>query len=122
MHTKQLCILIHIGIKGEVGTVNTFKPSSNFLTDSFKALFLLWILYVICVLSLSYCLVCLLQPCCHLLGKGEPLGSLVCDVFLYFCHFPIRCSGSGLVLDCIVFLILAFFLILKDILVFARTL
>ena len=24
----------------------------------------------------------------HLLGKGWPLGSLVCDVFLCYCHFP----------------------------------
>ena len=34
-------------------------------------------------------------------GKGWPLGSLVCDVFLCFCHFPIWCSGSGVVFDCI---------------------
>ena len=27
-------------------------------------------------------------------GKGWPLGSFVCCVFLCFCHFPIRCSGS----------------------------
>ena len=25
--------------------------------------------------------------CSHLLGKGWPLGFLVCDVFLIFCHF-----------------------------------
>ena len=25
----------------------------------------------------------------------------VCDVFLCFCHFPIWCSGSGVVFDCI---------------------
>ena len=31
-------------------------------------------------------------PCGHLLGKGWPLGSLVCDVFLCFCHFPCRCG------------------------------
>ena len=30
-----------------------------------------------------------------------PLGSLVCDVFLCFCHFPIWCPGSGVVLDSI---------------------
>ena len=29
-----------------------------------------------------------------------PLGIYVCEVFLFFCHFPIRCSGSGVVLDC----------------------
>ena len=34
-------------------------------------------------------------------GKGWPLGSLVCDVFLCFCHFPMWCPGLGVVLDCI---------------------
>ena len=42
-----------------------------------------------------------LQPCGHLLAKGLPLGSPVCDVFLCFCHFPIWCPGSGVVFDCI---------------------
>ena len=80
-----------------------FKPSSNFLTDRSKAVLLLWILFVNCVLclSLSYCLVCFLQPCSHLLGKDWPLGSPVCNVFLCFCHFPIWCPGSGVVLYCI---------------------
>ena len=36
---------------------------------------------------LLYCLVCSLQPCGHLLGKGWPLGSLVCDIFLCFVTF-----------------------------------
>ena len=40
-------------------------------------------------LSLPYSDICFLQPC------GHP-----CDVFLCFCHFPIRCPGSGVVLDC----------------------
>ena len=31
-------------------------------------------------------------------GKGQPLGSLVCDVFLCFCHFSMLCPGSGVVL------------------------
>ena len=51
-------------------------------------------------LSLPYCHVCSLQPCGHLLEKGLLLGSLVCDVFLWFCHFPMRFPGSGVVLDC----------------------
>ena len=40
------------------------------------------IFFVICVSRLSslYCFVCSLQPCCHLLGKGWPLDSLVCEV------------------------------------------
>ena len=32
--------------------------------------------------------------CGQLLGKGRPLGALVCDVFLCFCHFTMRCPGS----------------------------
>ena len=52
-------------------------------------------------LSFQYCRVCFLQPCGHLLGKGWPLGSLVCDVpCVVFFHFPILCPGSGVVLDC----------------------
>ena len=50
---------------------------------------------------LSYCLVCSLQACKYLLGKGWPLGSIVYDVFLCFCHFPIWCPGSGVAFDCI---------------------
>ena len=30
---------------------------------------------------------------------GWPLGSLVGDVFLCFCHFPVWCPGSGVVLS-----------------------
>ena len=41
--------------------------------------------------------------CGHLLGNGWPLGSLVCDVFLCFCHFHVWCPGSGVVFDCIDF-------------------
>ena len=35
----------------------------------------------ICILCLS---ACFLQPCGHPLGKGWLIGSLVCDVFLFF--------------------------------------
>ena len=52
------------------------------------------------VLLFMFC-VCPLPPCGHLLGKGWPLGSLVCIVFLCYSHFPMCCPGSGLVLDCI---------------------
>ena len=62
-----------------------------------KAILLLWILFAICVSCLSCCLVCSLQPCGHLLGKGLPLGSFVCDVFLCCCHLPIWCPGTGVV-------------------------
>ena len=36
----------------------------------------------------------------HLLGKGLSLGSLVCDVFLCYCHFPIWCPGPRVEFDC----------------------
>ena len=78
----------------------TFHSSGTF-TDRCKAMPLLWFLFVIYAscLSLLCCLACSLQPCDHLLGKGWPLGSLVCDVFLCFCHFTLWCPGSGVVLD-----------------------
>ena len=48
-----------------------YKPSSIFFTDRSKALFLLLILFVICVSCLSsLCyLVCSVQPCDRLMGK-----------------------------------------------------
>ena len=39
----------------------------------------------------------LVITCCH--RKSWPLGSLVCDVFLCFCQFPIWCLRSDVVLD-----------------------
>ena len=45
-------------------------------------------------------------------GKGWPLGSLVCDVCLYFCHLPMLCPGSGVVLDLSILILIAFFLLL----------
>ena len=38
--------------------------------------------------------------CC--LGSICWKRALVCDVELCFCHFPMRCPGSGVVLDCVV--------------------
>ena len=57
--------------------------------------------FVICLsrLSLLSHLVSFLQTCGHLLGKDWPLGSIVYDVSLCFCHFPIWCLGSDVVLD-----------------------
>ena len=68
----------------------------TFLTGRSKAVLLLWIFFFCICMS-----ACFLQPCGHLLGKGWPLGCLVCDVFLCFCHFPTWCPGSGVVFDCI---------------------
>ena len=76
-----------------------YKPSSNFLSDRSKAALLLWILFVICIrlshtaLSVS----CGLEATCVALRSPVRRG----NVFLCFCHFPIWCLGSGVVLDCI---------------------
>ena len=32
-------------------------------------------------------------------GQGWPFDSLVCDVFLCFCHFPMWFPGPGVALD-----------------------
>ena len=49
-------------------------------------------------LSLPYCHVCSLEPC----WEVADLLALLCVMFsCVFCHFPIRCPGSGVVLDCI---------------------
>ena len=50
------------------------------------------------------CLAChvfFLQSFGHLLGKGWPLGSLVCDVFFCLYNLPTLCPGSCVELDCI---------------------
>ena len=57
--------------------------------------------YFVWCLSLPYCLVCVMQPCGHMLGIGLTSWLPVYDVFLCFCHFPIQYPGSGVVLDCI---------------------
>ena len=55
---------------------------------------LLWIIFVIYVSSLPCFLVFSLQPCSHRLGKGWPLGSLVCDVSCVFVTFPCVVLGQ----------------------------
>ena len=83
MRTKHLCVLIHIRIKVEVGTVKKYlNPLVMFLLSfqgnaSFVNLFCYLCLY----LSLSYYRVCFLQPCSHQLGKDCSLESLVWDIF-----------------------------------------
>ena len=47
--------------------------------------------YVSC---LSCFLACSLQPCGHLLAKGWPLDSLVCDFLLCFVTFPCGVLGQ----------------------------
>ena len=104
MRTKHLFVLIHIKNKDEADTFTHVSPPGVFLRIVtrwcfFCTSFLLFVFRA----YLSYCLVCSLQHCGHLLGKDWPLGSLVFDVFLCFCHFPIWCPGLGVILDCVDF-------------------
>ena len=75
-----------------------FKPSSNFLTERSKVVLLLWVPFVICVSCLIVIVSCLFTEA---LWSPAGKGSLVCDVFLCFCHFLIWCPESGVVFDCI---------------------
>ena len=91
--------------------LNMFEPSSNFLTDRFRLVLLLWILFVICFscLPLSYCIACSLQPCDHLLGRADLLAlwyvMFSCVLSLSHMVSWVRC-GTWLYR----FLIFAFFL------------
>ena len=75
--------------------LNIFTPSSDFVWGClFCGSFLLFMFQF---LSLLYCRVCSLQPCCHLLGKSWPIGSLVCCVFLciFLIIFPVGVLGQA---------------------------
>ena len=76
-------------------SISHWYPGSGVVLDCINS----WALHP--YLLLLYCLVCVMQPCGHLLGKGWLLGSLVYDVFLRICHFPIWYPGSSVLLDCI---------------------
>ena len=73
MQTKHLCVLIHIGTKGEVGApLNLFKLASNiFLLTVPRWCFFCgsFVLFLSCV-CYAFVRVCLYVPCGHLLGKG----------------------------------------------------
>ena len=75
-----------------------FKPSSNFLTDRFKAVLLVWILFVICVSCLTVLSVprSLVVTC----WKRADLLALVYAMFSCVLSLLIWCSGSGVVFDC----------------------
>ena len=45
-------------------------------------------------LSSSYCIDCFMQSCGHLLGKGLPFGSLVCDIIFCFVLFLVGVLGQ----------------------------
>ena len=50
--------------------------------------------YFVFFFAMLSCL-CLAALCGHLLGKGWPLGSPVCDVFLCICYFSHMVSWVG---------------------------
>ena len=113
IRTKHLFVLINIRNKGEVCAIKLVKALQfNIFTDRSKAVLLLWIICVTCILCLSCSLVCSLQPCGHLLGKDWPLSSLV---RMFSCGFvTFQCSLLGQVWCFIVlFLIFVFFLTQK---------
>ena len=77
------------------------NPLVKYLTGRSKVVFFYGSFLLFMFRVLSCFLVCSLQPCGHLLGKGLPLSSLVFDVFLCFCHLSMWCPGSSVELGCI---------------------
>ena len=102
MQTKYLCVLIHIWIKGEVGTFNRFKPSSKIFYWPFQGgtsfVDLLCFCSVLCLL----CFCARLFICALWSPAGKELTSwlsfVVSAVSLSLSHWY---PGSGVVLDCI---------------------
>ena len=56
--------------KGEIGTVNMFKTSRDFLTDRSKAVLLLWI--ILC--HLCFMFVFFILSCLYLAALWSPVG------------------------------------------------
>ena len=48
----------------------------------------LWIIFFILCLSLPHCLVCVMQPCGHLLGRAGFLALLYVTFYCIFVTFP----------------------------------
>ena len=82
--------------------LNMFRPSSNFLTDRSKAVFLCVSFFSYLCLSLPYCHVCFCSFVVTFLERTDLFYRLYV-IFIVSCHLPIQCSGPGVVLDCIYF-------------------
>ena len=54
-----------------------------------------FVLFMYCVCHAFVSVVCSLLIC----WENAELLALICDVLLCFCHFPLWCPGSGVVLD-----------------------
>ena len=68
---------------------NIFKPSSNVLTERSKAVFLLWILFVICVSCLSDILSVLYSLVVKSWVRADLLALLYVMFSVCFSHFSI---------------------------------
>ena len=94
--SKHLCVLIHIWTKGEVGApLNWFKPAGKiFLLTVPRRCFFYgsFMLFLSCFVMLSLTSVCwwLVVTC----WERADLLALVCDVYLWRCHFPIGILGQ----------------------------
>ena len=91
MQTKHICALVLIWTKGDVGApLNRFKPSSKIfsLTVPRRCLFVDHLCYfclvLLCLSCTSVCW-CLVVTC----WERADLLALVCDVWLWRCHFSI---------------------------------
>ena len=71
---------------------------AHMIITDFAGLFV-WIivLFISCVCHAYTSINCCLVVACW----GVYLLTLVCDVYLYFCHFRMWYPGSGVVLDCV---------------------
>ena len=94
MRTKHLKVLIHIRIKGEVGTENWLKSPVIFLLTVPTRCFFSGFLYYDIVLSVS----CSLEITCW--DRADFLA-LLNVIFFLFLSLSIWYPGSGVVLDCI---------------------
>ena len=82
MQLKHLCVLIHIGTKGEVGApLNQLSPPVKYFTDRSKVVLLLWIFNVFSVLCLP-CLCTRLFMCVLWSPAGKGLTWLNWPVIL----------------------------------------
>ena len=97
-----LCVLIHIWIKGEVGALNRFKPSSKIFYWPFQGGTSFMDLLCFCSVLCLLCLCARLFICALWSPAGKGLTSwlsfVVSSVSLSLSHWY---PGSGVVLDCI---------------------
>ena len=95
MHSNILIISTHHRVR--LVTLNMLKPSSIYLTDRSRAVLFCgsFLLFLCFVFALLYSIVCSLQPCDRLLGKGLTSWlSCVCVLFVSFVTFPYGVPGQ----------------------------